>query len=238
MTYVGTARVNPRAIFELFDDFIQQTITEADTPWILNSGADAQAVDPAISVQECGVVVLTTGDNDGTVAQDGSQLVCHIPVQADGGGLVFETRLHINTAITNISINAGFTDSTALEEPFTIGAADAITSVATDAACFVYDTSAATDQWFACAVDTDVDDSANATTGTPPVAGTYQVLRIEVSSDGATINFYIDGTLEITMSGDAGVTPDTNLYATVIACGDSTASKTVDVDYVYFGVQR
>jgi len=237
LTLVGDAMINQRYRFEIFDDFIQQAITENDTPWILNSGADAQAVDPAVSAAECGVVVITTGDNDGTVAQDGSQLVCHIPVQADSGGLVFEARLHINTAITNVAVNVGLTDSTALEEPFT-NAADVITSVASDAACFVYDTSATTDEWWACAVDSNTDDAGNATTGTAPTADTYQTFRIEVSADGATIKFYIDGTLETTLSGDAGVSPDVNLYATVIACGDGTASKTVDLDYVYVGHVR
>jgi hypothetical protein len=229
----GTAHINTRRRFELMDDFIQQTLTEADTPWILNSGSDDLAIDPAINAQECGVVRLTGGDGDGTVAVDGSQIVCHIPVQADSTGLIFETRLHIDTAITGVAVNAGFTDATGLEEPFSIGALDAITSTATDAACFVYDSDAVTKEWFACAVDSDTDDAGNATTSTAPVADTYQVLRIEVSSDGATIRFLINGTLVTTLSGDAGITPDVNLYATVIACSDGVAQKFVDVDYIY-----
>ena len=115
---------------------------------------------------------------------------------------------------------------------------EAITSTASDAVCFVYDTGADTDEWFACAVDGDTDDAGNATTGTAPVADTYQTLRIEVSSDGATIKFYINGSLVKTLSGDAGVSPDVNLYATVIACATTTTSKTVDVDYVYVGHTR
>ena len=43
--------LDTRYRFELFDDFIQQTLTEADTPWILNSGSDEQAIDPAIGAQ-------------------------------------------------------------------------------------------------------------------------------------------------------------------------------------------
>jgi len=234
---VGTARFNSRNAFEIFDDFLQQTFTEADTPWILNSGTDPQAIDPAITAAECGVLLMTTGDDDGTTAVDAVQIVGHIPVQADSSGLVFETRLHINTAITNISVFAGLTDVTTLEEPFSI-AAGAYTSNATDAAGFVYDTSATTDEWHMVAVDGGVDDAGCATTGTAPVADTYQKLRMEVSSDGATINFYIDGTLEDTLSGDTGVSPDVNLYPTIVVCGDSTASKTVDVDYIYVGHNR
>jgi len=236
--FAGESKLNLRNRVEIFDDFLYQTIAETDTPWVLNSGADTEAIDPAINAQEGGVIRLTTGDADGTMANDGSQIVCAVPVQADGGGLVFETRLHINTAITDISVCAGLTDSTSLEEPFSIGASDAITSTASDAACFVYDTGADTDEWFACAVDSDTDDSGNATTSQAPVADTYQILRIEVSSDGATIKFYIDGTLVKTLSGDAGVSPDVNLYATVSACATTTTSKTVDVDYIYVGHER
>ena len=233
MTVAGSAELDLRDKYIFHDDFdMQQTWVEAETPWILNSGNDAQATDPAISSAENGVVVLTAGDNDGTTAEDGSQMCLHVPVQADSGNLVAEWRLHINTAITNMSVYAGFTDNTGLEEPFT-NTADAITSTATDGCGFLYDTDATTDEWWVCAVDDDTDDSGMATTGTAPVADTYQTFRMEISSDGATIKYYIDDTLEVTLSGDAGVDPSTNLYFTVIVCGDGTASKTVDVDYVH-----
>jgi hypothetical protein len=224
-------------VAEVFDDFLYQTITEADTPWILNSGADPQALDPAISAQAGGVIRATTGDADGTTANDGSQLVCHIPLQAQSGGTFFETRLHINTAITDVSVFAGLTDSTALEEAFT-NSADVITSTASDAAGFLYDTDATTDEWWTLAVDSDTDDAGNAASGTAPVADTYQTLRMEISADGATIIFYIDGTAVATLTGDAGVSPDVNLYATVIACATTTTSKTVDIDYVKVGTTR
>ena len=236
-TLVGSARFNARNAFEIFDDFIQQTFTKADTPWILNAGTDDLAVEPVIDVQECGVLLMTTGDDDGTTAVDGVQIVSHIPVQADSGGLVFETRLHINTAITNVSVFAGLTDVTTLEEPFS-NAADVLTSNADDACGFLYDTSADTDEWWMVAVDSTVDDAGCATLGTAPTADVYQKLRMEVSADGATIKSYLDNTLAGTLSGDTGVSPDVNLYATIVACGDSTASKTVDVDYIYVGHNR
>ena len=233
----GTARFEPMGAFSIWDDFLYQTIAETDTPWILNSGIDAQAIDPAIYAQEYGVLRCRTGDDDGATANDASQFVCHIPVQADSLGLVMETRLRINTAITNVAVNIGFTDITTLEEPFTIAGGDAVTSNATDAACFTYDTDADTDEWFALAVDSDTDDSGNSTTGTAPTADVYQVFRIEIDSDGNTIRYYIDGTLEATLTG-GGISPDVDLYATVIACGDSVASKTVDVDYMWIAHNR
>ena len=233
LTVNGAAEVNTRAQYVFMDDFdMQQTWVEAETPWVLNAGTDGAAADPAISSAECGVALLTTGAGDGSATEDASQMVLHVPVQADSGNLVFETRLHINTAITNISVFAGLTDSTAREEPFS-NAADVITSTATDGCGFLYDTSATTDEWWMVAVDGDTDDTGNATLSVAPTADTYQVLRMEVSSDGATITFFIDGTQAGQLTGAAGVSPDVNLYATVFACGDGTASKTVDVDYVY-----
>jgi hypothetical protein len=233
LTLTGSAEVNTRSQYVFMDDFdMQQAWVEAETPWVLNEGTDGAAADPAISSAECGVALLTTGAGDGSATEDASQLVLHVPVQADSGNLVFETRLHINTAITNVSVFAGFTDNTAREEPFS-NAADVITSTATDGCGFLYDTDATTDEWWMVAADGDADDAGNATLGTAPVADIYQTLRMEVSSDGATITFFINGTQAGQLTGDAGVSPDVNLYATIFACGDGTASKTVDVDYVY-----
>lgn len=242
VTFTGTigldGQVDHDGWFGVFDDFIQQAITENDTPWVLNSGDDAEAIDPAINAQAGGVVRITTGDADGTTANDGSQLVAHIPVQAESGGLIFETRLHINTAVTTVSVIAGFTDTTSLEEPFEISGGT-ITANADDAVAFVFDTDATTDdEWYACAVDGTTQDAGNAATGTGPTADTYQTLRIEVSADGATCTFKIDGTTVATLSGDAGVSPDVSLYATVIACSTTTTQRTVDVDYVWFGHDR
>lgn len=155
-----------QTLYEVFDDFSYQTLTEADTPWILNKGNDGVALDPVILIDERGKIVLTTGSSSTlTVSANGSQIVCAIPMQADSGGLAGEARLHINSAITGVSINAGFTDSTSLEEPFTIATDDVITAVADNAACFVYDDSATTKTWFACSVDTTVQDTGNGKVG-------------------------------------------------------------------------
>lgn len=220
---------------KLFDDFLYQVLTENESPWILNSGANINAIDPTIPLTQeiSGVIRSQAGDADGTTANDASQIVAAIPVKAENGGLIFETRLHINTSVANITINAGFTDSQTLEQPFEIGAVDAITSNATDAACFVYDTDASNDDWFACAVDGDADDVGNATTGKVPTADTYQTLRIEINEDGTCLKFFINGVLVKTLVDDTGVSPDVNLYATVVICSTTTTVKTVDIDYIY-----
>ncbi len=223
---------------EVWDDFTgyQAGHTELDHPWILNSGGDAQALDPAVVAAEGGLIRCVTGNADGAVANDGSQFVWAVPVQADSGGLVMEARVRIATAVTAVSVNIGFTDVSTLEEPFSVSGTT-ITSVASDAACFVYDTAMTTDEWWAIAVDGDTDDTGSGTTAVVPVADTYQDFRIEVSADGNTIKFFIANALVKTLTG-GGISPSVNLFATVIANATTTTSKTVDVDYIYVGVNR
>jgi len=221
--------------FEIFDDFLYQAITENDNPWILNSGGSAS--DPAINAQAGGVLRLSAGTASGNFSADGVQAVGHIPVQASSGGLMFETRLHINTAITKCSVVAGFTDVTSLEEPFNIASGDVGTSTCSDGAAFVYDADATTKGWFAMAVDSNADDTDNGTCGVAPVADTYQVLRLEISSGGGTCTFYINGVSRRVLS-NAGVTPNVSLYPTVVACSTGTAARTIDEDYIRVGHTR
>jgi len=102
----------------------------------------------------------------------------------------------------------------------------------------VYDTDSTVDQFFMCAVDSTVQDAGNATTGTAPVADVFNVLRIEVSADGSVIKFFIDGVLEGTLTGDVGVSPDVNLFATVVVNSTTTTAKDLDIDYIACGVLR
>lgn len=226
-----------REVFGVWDDFLSQTQVEADGVWIENSGSDAQAVDPTVqATSEGGVITLVSGNADGSTAADGSQIVAHIPVQADNGGLVFETRLHIDSAVTTVSVVAGFTDSTSLEEAATISGTT-ITTTASNAVVFVYDTAQTTDQWYGIGVDGDTDATGNGITGTAPTADTYQVLRIEVDADGEGARFYIDGVLKRSLSA-AATSATTNLFATVIVNATTTTSRAVDIDYIYFGYTR
>lgn len=226
---------------EVFDDMFGRANTEAENnpQWILNSGTDAQAIDAAIDTSQAGgVFQLVTGDLDGTTAADGSGMVWSgVPVQLDstGGVTVVEARIRIKSGITFASLGFGLTDATGLEEPFT-NSADTVTPVADDAVGFLYDTDATTDEWFGCAVDSTTLDTGTATTSVAPVADTWQILRIEISADGATISFFIDNaaTADLALTGAAGVGPDVVLYPYVIAntTAGTPTSRTVDVDYV------
>jgi len=227
----------PREVYGFFDDFTQQTLTEVDGMWIENSGTDAQAVDAAIvATAEGGQITIVSGNLDGTMAADGSQVVGHLPVQADSGGVVFETRLHIDTAITTVSVCAGLTDSTSLEEPASIATAT-ITTVLSDGVVFCFDSAATTKQWYAIGVDTNTDATGNALTGSAPVADTFQVLRIELDADGATARFYVDGVFKIGLTANAA-TPTVNLFPTVTVNATTTTSRSVDIDYIYVGHNR
>lgn len=226
-----------REVFSIFDDFLHQTLTEADTPWIFNSGSDDLAVDPAVNAQAGGALRLTSGDAGTGIAADGSQVVSHVPMTPDKGGLVFEARLKINTAVTGAQVVAGFTDVTTLELPASIGGSDAITTTLSNGCVFVYDVGADTDQWFAVGVSGDTDATGSGATGVAPVADTWVTLRIEVDADGQGARFYINGTLVATLTANAAAA-GTNLYATVVVNSTTTASKVVDVDYLYAGHNR
>lgn len=214
--------------WEYFDDFNQKVIDETNGQWILNSGSDAEAVDPVIATGEQGAMNMVSGDADGTFANDGSQIILAIPVQADSGGLIIRARLKIATAITDVSVFFGLTDITTLEEPFT-NSADTVTSNASNGAGFLYDTAATTDQWWMVGVDGDTDATGIAALGVAPTADTYQDLRIEFEPDGESARFYVDDVLKGTLTA-AVIAASTNLYLVACVCSTTTTSKTVTVD--------
>ena len=223
--------------WQVLDDFYGKADTEVDHGWILNSGSDGAAIDPAIdTAQQGGIWKLVSGAGDGTTAVDGSGMVwADMPIQLDAGGgiTIVEARVRINTAITGVALQLGLTDSTALEEAFS-NAADVITSNASDAVAFLYDSDATTKEWFGVAVDTDADDAGNATTGAAPVADTWQILRIEIDTTGATINFFVDNALaaSLALAASTGVGPNVVLYPFIMSCSDGVASKTCEVDFM------
>lgn len=212
--------------------------------WQLNSGSDSSALDPAPDLTQAGGVwQLVTGAGDGSTAQDGSGMVwADQPIQLDaaGGVTVVEFRMRIKTVITNVALQVGLTDDPlALEEAFT-NAADVITSNATDGVAVLFDTGATTLEWFLLAVDSGVDDAGNATTTVAPVADAFQIVRLEISADGATISVFFDNAAvaDLTLSADVGVGPDVPLYPYAICVGDGTLSKVADIDYCDLGAVR
>jgi len=216
------------------DHFLFLPSTEADGPWIFNAGADAQAIDPALdATQSSGVIQCVTGNADADPANDSSYMVLNKPIQLDSlpGDVVIEAKLRITSAITTVSVWCGLTDTTAADEEPVTNSSDTLTTVASDAALFHYDTDATTDEWWMVGVDSNTDDTGNAALGVAPVADTWQILRMQVNNDGSEILFSVDGVQYGALSA-AGVSPDVALYFTIGANATTTTSRTVDVDWV------
>ena len=216
-----------------FDDFIGDEVrgqyTEA-------SGTDGQAVQ-AIVEEQFGVYQLTSGDAGVNTAGDAEQVSLSRNWHADQGALVFEIRLHIDTAITTVELCVGLTDNVALELPFT-NASDTITAVATDAVAFCFDTNATTTEWWALGVANTTKATGNAATGTAPVADTYQTLRIEIDDGGSDCRFYIDGTLVGTLTANCVTVTVALAPVVVISSAQTAESSVVDVDYLLVGAAR
>lgn len=228
-----TGELNNRGFFNVFDDFLYQTLTEADTPWILNEGTDGDAADPVINAQTYGVARFVGGAGDGSIAEDASQMVCHIPMKLeDVGKIIVEARLKFVTAITNGRLFVGLTDSTAREIAFSIATAT-VTSVATDAAGLLYDAGATAKTWHALSVSNDLDSTQNLNTGVAPTI-TYQNLRIE-AEDGE-VKFFIANNLVHTITNRTPRKGE-NLYATVCLSTTGT-TRSMDLDYLYIGHER
>lgn len=213
----------------LFDDFDQNAI---DTfRWNLVAGSDAQAVVAVINAQAGGFARAVMGDDAaGSMAVNGSGINNQLCWFANKGGLIFEARLNLS-AITNISVFVGLTDTLALEAPVTSAAsANTITTNATDAVGFMFDTSMTDDNWWLVGVDNGTD-ATHQDVGSAPVADTNQIFRIEVNTSGGA-TFFIDGSQVGTAMTDA-VKADVALTPFIGGFTRTAASANIDVDYIF-----
>lgn len=226
------AKLDLGEMVHLYDDFLGDAI---GAEWNGVAGTDSEALAPAVNVQPGGVVRLTAGDSDTNMAADGSVLNRELIFKPNQGNLVMEARVKLSS-IAAVAVCIGFTDTKALEMPFEVGGSDALTSNATDAAAFVFDTGADTDEWFAAGVANDVDAADPPDeVGSAPVAATWAVLRIEISETGVA-DFYLDDQHVVTLA--AAVTASAALTPVLAVLSRTTAVKSLDVDYVWVRVDR
>lgn len=222
-----------RVVF--FDDFLGDVIADQ---WDLQEGTDSATGSAAILAGGIGGVLrITTGDAGTGLAADMEQLTTGLQWQASNGDLVFQTRIKLS-AITTCYVFVGFTDLAAsLEAPIVSAAsADTLTTTATDAVGFMFDTRMTTDNWWLVGVANDVDATAQ-NTGYAPVADDYETLRIEVNSSGAATFFRNGIQVGTRMSG--AVTATTKLTPTINVSKTSVAaSMTADIDYVHVACNR
>lgn len=229
----GLARVT------LFDDFL---LTSAPG-WTGNS--DVGGTTAILANTEDGFYNLTTAATSGNRAQVVGERVWRAE---SGGPLVFECGLRIPTAVTNRGAFVGFTDVTTLEMPIEAsGTGDGITTNASDAVGFMYDTNASTDVWFVVGVDSDTDAPGSGPLAArwsdrTPVAGTDYAFRFTVNEDGQA-EFWINGQA-VNRGSDingwsfnrflnSAVSTNVNLAPTVVAITRAAAAASVYVDYIY-----
>jgi hypothetical protein len=220
----------------LYDDFLGDAIN-LDL-YTLTEGTDSATSTAAIvSGGVGGVLRLTTGDAGTGYAADAEQLTGHLQWKAEAGGLVFQTRLKMS-AITTCQAFLGFTDdATTLEIPIDSAAsANTITTTATDAVGFFFDTDMTADTWWVAGVANGTD-ATHQNSGFAPVADTYATFRIEVGADGSAVFFYNGLQVGTKMTG--AVTPTVALCPVITVSKLSvTASMTMDIDYLYVSSTR
>jgi hypothetical protein len=223
------------ARFYAHDRFSYASLTGVDAYWVRRFGTDPQAV-MALGTSYGGGIVLTSGDDvAASMAVNGVQLSGPPSVRAGAAGaskVTFAFQIFIGD-ITNVCIFCGLGDqNAALEMPFTLAAGDALTSNATDAVGVLFDTNAATDNWWLVGVKTDVD-AVKQNTGAAPVTNAHQLWRIEIDAAGSATFFLNDVQVGAAMAN--AVALNVSLYATFAVFSRTTASKTLFIAQSFLG---
>lgn len=227
-------------IVSFTDDFTggsQALSTTIIDGWRSRKGSDGGCVDWTVTPAANGTCVGTIGATTASMAVSGIQLDRGLCYKANQGNLAVEARIQLS-AITNIAVFFGFTDQTAaLEMPIQSAASvNTITTNATDAVGFMFDTSMSTDDWWLVGVATDVDATHQDTTFAP-VAATYETLRVELSPTGIA-TFYRNGK-QVGTSMSAAVTATVALTPVIAGFNRTTSgTPTLTADYVHVASSR
>lgn len=219
----------------LFDDFLGDVLADQ---WDLQEGTDSATGDAAVLAGGIGGVLrITTGDAGTGLAADMEQITQALQWQASNGGLTFQARVKLS-AITTCYAFLGFTDLAAsLEAPIESAAsANTLTSNASNAVGFMFDTRMTDDNWWLVGVAANTD-ATHQDTEIAPTADEYQTFRIEVTSAGVA-TFFING-VQVGTAMTGAVTAATDLTPTINVSKTSVAaSMTMDVDYVHVAMDR
>jgi hypothetical protein len=218
----------------LFDDFLGDVLAD---PWNAVEGTDTDATQAVLAGAIGGALRLTTGNDDAnlTVLTDLSGVTSYLNWQASNGGLVMQARIK-TSRITLAYLFVGFTDVITAEVPIQCNSAETITTTASDAVGFVFDTAFTSDTWHLCGVAGDTDATTQILTDAP-VADDYETLRVEVTAAGVATFFRNGVQVGTAMSG--AVTPATDLTPAIyVSNTDGTSAITLDVDYIYVGMDR
>lgn len=220
----------------LRDDFLGDVISDQ---WSAGQGTDGQgAIAVVVAGQHGGVIALTSGDAGTGYAADASVLTQALNWIPSNGGLFMEARVKCVTSVANICLNVGFSDvlaTTTVEEPISCSGTT-LTTNATDAAVWVYDTAQTTDVFNIQGVKANVDTALTAATGSlAPAADTWVLLGVAIDSSGHA-TFYHNGvnvgTVANAVTASVALTPHISYNAR------TTTSKVLHVDYMRVSALR
>lgn len=225
----------PAKVVRVFDDFLGDVLADQ---WAVVEGADTATSDAVVVNALGGTVRLTTGDSATlTYAGNGIQITqgAFYNFRAANGGLSLEARVKIDD-ITTAGFFVGFTDVGTFEAPIeSAGSGNTLTSNATDAVGFMFDTRMTADNIWLVGVKADVDATAQ-NTGIAPVNATYITLKVEIDATGAA-TFFINGARVGDKMANA-ITTTAALTPTVAAASFVAAVRLLDVDYIEAQMHR
>jgi hypothetical protein len=217
------------------DDFIGDSISPE---WNALNGSDATVVVPAIATAAAatnGVALLTSGTNaGGTMALNGVQLESQLNWLVSKGGLVLEARVRIPGIATSVAWFLGFTDSVSvLEMPFTLAAGNVLTSTASNAVGFLYDTASDDpDNWWAVGVANDADSTKQNLSVAPSTV--FETLRVDINRSGVAVfrrnGIVIGSPMSGALQGPTGSAPLTPVF--VGFARGTGAQRQFEIDYV------
>ena len=201
--------------------------------------ADTDAGIVALAVPS-GAVRVTGTDEDNKGVALVSELVFSVPLN---GTLIVEARIQLQ-ALTARNIFVGFTGTMAddLVAPVRDSNGTTHTLTATDVIGLNFNSIYTGTQLFWHTIHnggtlTGATATSDTLTSVAPVAGEWQVLRVEIDRDG-TVEYWIDGTKLATIKNAATVTSTDMLGAIVGSFATASTATDVDVDYMLVNANR
>ena len=228
----GNSSLQPTGAVTLFDDFAGDTIN-LDL-FVATSVATDGGTDWAQAVGNNGIAQCVTDNTD----LDGEYLsgpLAHELEDASSGLVIFETRVLMATDVAAKGFYVGLSDATSDDHSPLHHNGGTLTAVADDAVGFIYDTDGTgTDQWRLAAVNETVVATA-VNSGSVPVAGTYDTLRLEVDIAGNAAGFVNGGFVGVIADAvDLAV----DLCPLINHFSNEAASQTGQADYIFYAYPR
>ena len=224
-------------IAEFDDDFFGNAIS---TMWGPVIGGANKGTFTITANRVYGTATLSSGAtgtfaNDLTIINLGQkQFTVNNPL----GSFFLKVRLNLSSITTNYCFVGVTDDVTTSEAPISSAAsADTITTTATDACGFMYDTNMATDNWWLTGVASNVD-ATHQNSGVAPVASQFTTLAMSVDIAGKAI-FYINNVIVGTTMTGAVSTGGVGLSPVIAISKNSGASSfNCRLDRVYARIVR